>query len=95
MTDTVKTITLLCGFVVIFAGVYLVNFSSNIADGHGVSGERSPNDSVTSGPGFFRPRLSSADSRRTSEETQVDDDRKGLMHSYEVESEGVELQRYN
>jgi hypothetical protein len=92
MTDRIKTVTLLCGFFVIFAGVYLLNFSSNKSQGRGFSCERSLEGN---GSGFFCPMSPSLDSGRSSEETRVEDDRKGLMESYDVEERGLELQDYD
>jgi hypothetical protein len=91
MTDRIKTVTLLCGFFVIFAGVYLLNFSSNKSQGRGFSCERSLEEN---GSGFFCPMSSSLDSGRSSEETRVEDVQKGLMESYEVEESGLELHEY-
>lgn len=90
MTDVVDTISLLCGFVIIFSGVYLLNFS----DGDGVSkptGERFADGELAVSSGYSRARLASHETFRSSEETQYED-RNGLMRSHDAETDGYLLQ---
>jgi len=53
-TDPVNTISLLCGFLIIFGGVYLLNLSRSDPDGHRLAangsasyGEGVPTDGIT------------------------------------------------
>ncbi|MCJ1261326.1 hypothetical protein MMC22_001190 [Lobaria immixta] len=78
VTDTIETISLLSGFLIIFSGVYLLNYPSNDADGYKSSIERLANGAVTDGAGDVRISLVSQDSSRSSEETQCED-RTGLI----------------
>lgn len=78
VTDTIETVSLLSGFLIIFSGVYLLNYPSNDADGYKSSIERLANGAVTDGAGDVRISLVSQDSSRSSEETQCED-RTGLI----------------
>lgn len=87
-TDAVNTISLLCGFLVIFTGVYLLNLSRYDPDGHKMvhskyDGEGIPTDGIT---GFQTRR--SMQSRRSSSSAYLNGhgDREGLIHSYDEET---------
>jgi hypothetical protein len=101
-TDAVNTISLLCGFLTIFSGVYLLNLSRNDSDGrtllNGKTGEEGgvPTDGIAS----FSTRLSmqarrSFDPHRRSSSSifypNGQCDREGLMRSYDIENNGIGL----
>jgi hypothetical protein len=92
ITDGVKTMSLLCGFLIIFSGVYLLNYPANNLDGHEVSDERYANGPVTQRASMVHSRSSLQHSPLSSEESQSDD-RTRLMQSYGEESDGYMLQR--
>ncbi|KAI9726525.1 MAG: hypothetical protein M1828_001347 [Chrysothrix sp. TS-e1954] len=94
-TDAVNTLSLLCGFLVIFSGVYLLNLSRDDPDGAKLLNKYEdglPTDGLTS----FQTRRS-MHLRRSSEATRLSSgsfsfpprpgDQQRLMHSYE--SDGV------
>lgn len=97
--DAVNTISLLCGFLVIFTGVYLLNLSRGDPDGHrllnGKLEDGVPTDAIAS----LQTRRSmqarrSVDHRRTSSGSLgfgSRTDRQGLMHSYDEENGGFGL----
>lgn len=96
-TDGVSIVSLLCGFLIIFSGVYLLNLSEQYPDGRGLSTGRSEHGIPTDGITGIQTRLSmqsyrSLDPRRGSNGSFTlspqtpQDDRDGLMHSFEVES---------
>ncbi|KAI9701037.1 MAG: hypothetical protein M1836_001706 [Candelina mexicana] len=102
--NTVNTISLLCGFLVIFAGVYLLNLSRGDPDGHKLlNGNLSMNGSLedsvpTDGIAGIQTRRSmqhrrSMDSHRLSTGSGFGrGDREGLIHSYdEMENGGFGL----
>lgn len=98
-TEAVNTISLLCGFLIIFSGVYLLNLSRDDPDGKNALGNQfsdaAPTDGISgfptrrsmqlrrSGEGFRSPFHPG--SGRTSQ-----DDRRGLMADYDIENQ-VEL----
>ncbi|KAJ5126727.1 hypothetical protein N7448_007506 [Penicillium atrosanguineum] len=87
-TDAVNTISLLCGFLIIFTGVYLLNLSRHDPDGTKLSNSRFDEDGVpTDGIASFQTRRS-MQSRRSSSSAYLNGhgDREGLIHSYDVES---------
>ncbi|KAI4174009.1 MAG: hypothetical protein LQ343_002572 [Gyalolechia ehrenbergii] len=98
-TDTINTISLLSGFLVIFTGVYLLNLSRGDPDGHkllnGKREEGIPTDGITG----LQTRASmqtrrSVDARRISSGSAGfggRGDREGLVHSYDEESGGFGL----
>jgi hypothetical protein len=91
MTNGISTLSLLCGFVIIFSGVYLLNYSGNDADGQKSSDERLVDEIETDGTTrIARTRLSLQGLPRFSEESQFED-RTGLMHSYEGRADGYML----
>lgn len=92
-TDAVNTISLLCGFLIIFTGVYLLNLSRHDPDGHKMvntkfDDEGIPTDAITS----FQTRRS-MQSRRSSSSAFLNGhgDREGLIHSYDVENHNIGL----
>ncbi|KAG5300488.1 DUF803 domain-containing protein [Histoplasma ohiense] len=101
-TDPVNTISLLCGFLVIFAGVYLLNLSRSDPDGISLAGKTNEDDGVpTDGIASIQTRLSLQNRRsmdrhrRSSSSIEYyggPSDREGLMRSYDVESGAFGLQ---
>ncbi|WEW54666.1 hypothetical protein PRK78_000086 [Emydomyces testavorans] len=95
-TDSVNTISLLCGFLIIFAGVYLLNLSRTDPDGHTMlNGKLDDEGGVpTDGIASLQTRRSlqsrrSMDHRRSSSSITYfhgSSDREGLMRSYDVEA---------
>ena len=77
--------SLLCGFFVIFLGVYLLNYSRNNPDGRESSGERL--SSVADGGEVVQI------TSRSSEESQLEDQTR-LMQSYGVGNDEYVLQKY-
>jgi hypothetical protein len=98
-TSAVNTISLLCGFLIIFSGVYLLNLSREDPNGNNLGNQftdGAPSDALS---GF--PTRRSMQARRSGElqEFLSGDSRsgaarapegRGLMHDYDVER-GVEL----
>ncbi|KAJ5625017.1 hypothetical protein N7510_001326 [Penicillium lagena] len=92
-TDAVNTISLLCGFLQIFTGVYLLNLSRHDPDGRQMLNTKFDEEGVpTDGIASYQTRLSmqSRRSRSLSSSTFLNvnghGDREGLMHSYDVEN---------
>lgn len=96
-TDAVNTISLLCGFLVIFSGVYLLNLSRHDPDGRKLvpSKEDDDDDGVpTDGIASFstrrsmQARRSTDPHRRSSSSVYLNGtgDREGLMRSYDAEN---------
>ncbi|KAL4788593.1 magnesium transporter NIPA-domain-containing protein [Aspergillus varians] len=95
-TDAVNTISLLCGFLIIFSGVYLLNISRNDPDGRMLKAsfddEGVPTDPIA---GFqtrrsMQARRSNEPHRRSSSSIAFlngHDDREGLIRSYDVENQ--------
>ena len=97
--DAVNTISLLCGFLVIFAGVYLLNLARGDPDGHKmmngkmIGDEGIPTDPVASlqTRRSMQARRSSADPHRRSSSLTFhagggrSRESDGLIHSYDVE----------
>ncbi|RLL97097.1 hypothetical protein CFD26_102582 [Aspergillus turcosus] len=99
-SDAVNTISLLCGFLTIFSGVYLLNLSRHDPDGRHMLNSKLDEDGVpTDGIASFQTRLS-MQSRRSNEPHRRSSsfafmnghgDREGLMHSYDVENQAFGL----
>ena len=98
-TDAVNTISLLCGFLVIFTGVYLLNLSRGDPDGrkllNGRDSEGIPTDVIAS----IQTRRS-MQAQRSLEHNRLSSgsvsyptrgDREGLIHSYDEENGGFGL----
>jgi magnesium transporter len=95
--DAVNTISLLCGFLVIFAGVYLLNLARGDPDGHkmmnGKIEDGIPTDPVASlqTRRSMQARRSSVDPHRRSSSLTFamggsnNRESEGLIHSYDVE----------
>ena len=88
-TDTVNTISLLCGFLIIFTGVYLLNLSRGDPNGTKLAGihdyEATPTDIVSS----FQTRRS-MQARRSGDPSRhsmgsARGDREGLIRAYDEE----------
>lgn len=89
-TDPVNTVSLLCGFLIIFTGVYLLNLSRGDPNGQKLAGTRSgydatPTDMVSS----FQTRRS-MQARRSGDPARhsmgsVHGDREGLIRAYDEE----------
>lgn len=99
-TDAVNTISLLCGFLVIFSGVYLLNLSRGDPDGNRMLNGKIPDEDGIPTDGLaglhtrrsMQARRSFDPHRRSSSLTfspgglrNVGAESAGLMHSYDVE----------
>src|SRR5205823_2897345 len=99
-SDAVNTLSLLCGFLVIFTGVYLLNLSRSDPDGHrllngkGMDLEGVPTDGIAS----IQTRRS-MQARRSLELHRLSSgsgygrqgDHVGLIHAYDEENGGFGL----
>lgn len=99
-TDAVNTISLLCGFLVIFSGVYLLNLSRYDPDGRSLLNNKLGDDGVpTDGIASYQTRRSiqsrrSGDPHRRSLSASFLNghaDREGLMRSYDAENQSFGL----
>lgn len=95
-----NTISLLCGFLIIFSGVYLLNLSRHDPDGrqllNKVDDEGVPTDAIASYQTrrSMQSRRSNEPHRRSSSSLAYVNghgDREGLMHSYDVENQAYGL----
>lgn len=96
-----NTISLLCGFLVIFSGVYLLNLSRHDPDGHSLLNNKLDDEGVpTDGIASFQTRRSiqarrSMDPHRRSSSSahfiNGHGDREGLIHSYDAENQSYGL----
>lgn len=99
-SDAVNTISLLCGFLVIFTGVYLLNLSRGDPDGHRLLNGKFPDDDAVPTDGIsglqtrrsMQTRRSEDPHRRSSSLTfslsgygRSDQESQGLIHNYNVE----------
>lgn len=94
-TDAVNTISLLCGFLIIFSGVYLLNLSRHDPDGRQLLSQKIDDEGVpTDGIASFQTRRSmqarrSLDPHRRSSSSlhylNGHGDREGLIRNYDVE----------
>lgn len=95
-TDAVNTISLLCGFLVIFTGVYLLNLSRHDPDGRNLMNAKLDDEGVpTDGIAGYQTRRSMQSRRSTDPHRRSSSsiaylnghgDREGLIHSYDVEN---------
>ena len=95
--DTVNTVSLLCGFLVIFSGVFLLNLSEKDPDGHNLLQGRMEGGAPTDGVAGVGTRISmqsrrSTDPRRNGSisfpaRRTSRGDREHLMHSYSFDRE--------
>lgn len=103
-TDAVNTISLLCGFLIIFTGVYLLNLSRRAPDGRHLLSQKLDDEGVpTDGIAGFQTRRSmhsrrsigSMDPHRRSSSSlhypNGHGDREGLMRNYDVEQSAFGL----
>jgi hypothetical protein len=85
MTNPIETMQLLCGFLIIFLGVYMLNYPSKDLDSHEF--ERLAGGTVPGSPGILRTR-SSMQGLRPSGDTSRN------VHLYEVEDDGYVLRSF-
>lgn len=104
-TDAVNTISLLSGFLIIFAGAYLLNLSRGDPDGHRILGNKIHEDGIPTDPlatystrRSMQARRSFDPHRRSSSLTfspgglrNVSGENAGLMHNYDVEQNAFGL----
>ncbi|KPM46232.1 hypothetical protein AK830_g349 [Neonectria ditissima] len=89
-TDPVNTLSLLCGFLITFTGVYLLNLSRGDPHGHRlISGRGGPDATGTDMVSGLQTRLS-MQSRRSGDPSRhsvssILGDREGLIHAYDEE----------
>lgn len=94
-TDTVNTLSLLCGFLITFTGVYLLNLSR--ADPHGMNmlAGRSTDATGTDMISSFQTRRSMQARRSTDPRSSIGSrghtDRDGLMRAYDEEAAAGEF----
>ena len=94
-TDPINTLSLLCGFLITFTGVYLLNLSRGDPNGTKLAGnqgyEVTPTDMVSSlqTRRSMQARRSGDPSRHSV--SSLHGDREGLMHSYDEEAAGFGL----
>ncbi|RYP54551.1 hypothetical protein DL769_010326 [Monosporascus sp. CRB-8-3] len=94
-TDTVNTLSLLCGFLITFTGVYLLNLSR--ADPHGMKmlAGRSTDATGTDMISSFQTRRSMQARRSTDPRSSIGSrghtDRDGLMRAYDEEAAAGEF----
>jgi len=94
-TSAANTISLICGFLVIFSGVYLLNLSREDPDGKSSLANRFGDAPPTDGIAGYQTRLS-LQARRSSIESHFRardsfGDRDGLMRGYDVENQAYSL----
>lgn len=100
-----NTISLLCGFLTIFAGVYLLNLSRHDPDGRQMLNYKLDDEGVpTDGIAGFQTRRS-MQSRRSNEPHRRSSssfaymngngDREGLIRAYDVENQAFGLSELN
>lgn len=89
-TSAVNTISLLCGFLIIFSGVYLLNLSRDDPDGRSSLANKFGDAPPTDGIAGYQTRRS-LQARRSSIESafrrESMGDREGLMHGYDLENQ--------
>ena len=101
-TDTINTVSLICGFLIIFSGVYLLNLSRGDPNGHKLLSNKEEDGVPTDGlaGGLIRRSMQarrSLDPRRLSNGSigfsprTPRGDREGLIHAYDVEHGGFGL----
>ena len=97
--DTVNTISLICGFLIIFSGVYLLNLSRMDPTGHQLLREDTgiPTDGIASVGRLSMQSRRSVDHRRSLSNGSISypgtprggrGDQEHLMHGYDIESGG-------
>ena len=88
-TDAVNTLSLLCGFLITFTGVYLLNLSRRDPHGHKMAGRGGDDATGTDMISSFQTRLS-MQSRRSGDPGRhsvgsLHGDREGLIRAYDEE----------
>ncbi|KAI1384525.1 DUF803-domain-containing protein [Hypoxylon trugodes] len=90
-TDVVNTLSLLCGFLVTFTGVYLLNLSRRDPNGLNMLAGQSTDATGTDMISSLQTRLSMQARRSTGSRISVGSrghsDREGLMRSYDLEQQ--------
>lgn len=97
-TDTVNTLSLICGFLVTFTGVYLLNLSRSDPNGTRLAGRTGPDATGTDMISSFQTRMS-MEARRSSiglsshrhSISSNAGDRQGLIRAYDEEAAGFGL----
>ncbi len=101
-TDAVNTLSLLCGFLVTFSGVYLLNLSRGDPDGRRLLNGKEPSGVPTDGISSLQTRRS-MQAQRSFENGRLSSgsisysrgagagDREGLIHAYDEENGGFGL----
>jgi hypothetical protein len=88
-SDAVNTLSLLCGFLVTFTGVYLLNLSRGDPNGHMMMAGRGTDATGTDMISSIQTRLSMSARRSTGSRLSFGSrghtDRDGLMRSYDEE----------
>ncbi|KAL3467511.1 magnesium transporter NIPA-domain-containing protein [Aspergillus heterothallicus] len=99
-SDAVNTISLLCGFLIIFSGVYLLNISRHDPDGRALNSKFDDEGVPTDGIAGYQTRRSmqarrSTDPHRRSSSSIAflngNGDREGLIRSYDIENQNFGL----
>jgi magnesium transporter len=92
-TSAVNSISLICGFLVIFSGVYLLNLSREDPDGKTALANKFSDAPPTDGIAGYQTRRS-LQARRSSIESRGREslgDREGLMRGYDLENQQYSL----
>lgn len=101
-TSHINTISLLCGFLIIFSGVYLLNLADKDPDGHTLLHGRTESGGIpTDGIASLQTRLSMQSQRRSQDPRRLSQGsinfsspatpRDRLMHCFDVENGGFAL----
>jgi magnesium transporter len=92
-SDAVNTLSLLCGFLVTFTGVYLLNLSRADPNGTKMLARRGTDVGGTDMISSVQTRLSMSARRSTDPRMSVGSrgDREGLMRAYDEEASGFSL----
>ncbi|OTA60866.1 DUF803-domain-containing protein [Hypoxylon sp. EC38] len=94
-TDTINTLSLLCGFLVTFTGVYLLNLSRRDPNGTRALAGQSTDATGTDMISSLQTRLSMQARRSTGSRMSIGSrghsDREGLMRAYDIEQAAGEL----
>lgn len=94
-TDTINTLSLLCGFLVTFTGVYLLNLSRRDPNGTRALAGQSTDATGTDMISSLQTRLSMQARRSTGSRMSIGSrghsDREGLMRAYDIEQAAGEF----
>lgn len=84
--DAISTLSLLCGFLITFTGVYLLNLSRRDPEGLNLTAQQGGNDAIgTDMVSSFQTRLSMQARRSTGSLRHSISDREGLIRAYDEE----------